>query len=95
MVTIDMDTNTPEAAGPVLTVPQAAAELNCSASFVYKMMNLGEIAFERRGRRKMPLARSVAEYRQRSLVPSQAGAGEGRSATHPRRYLHLFAKEQR
>src|SRR6266498_4529923 len=52
--------------GRLLTVKEAAAELHCSISFVYKLIDTGQVACERRGRRKLPLAVSLAEYRQRS-----------------------------
>ena len=49
--------------GPLLTVKEAAVELHCSISFVYKLMQTGQLSFEQRGRRRLPLAVSVAEYR--------------------------------
>lgn len=55
-----------------MTVREAAAELQCSISFVYKLMAQGQVAYECRGRRKLPVAESVAEYRQRNLVPVTA-----------------------
>jgi excisionase family DNA binding protein len=90
-----MHTQVAEEVGPVLTVREAASELKCSISFVYKLMNLGELAFERRGRRKLPLARSVSEYRQRNVVHSSSKAGLGPTPTQPRRYMHLFSKGRR
>lgn len=60
-----------EPAADTLTVNEAAAVLNCSISFVYKLMDQGQVAFERRGRRKLPVAASVSEYRQRNLVPAE------------------------
>jgi excisionase family DNA binding protein len=51
---------------PLLTVKEAAAELHCSISFVYKLMQTGQLSFEQRGRRRLPLAFSVAEYRERN-----------------------------
>ena len=53
-----------------MTVKEAAKELNCSISFVYKMLREGQIAYERRGRRKLPVASSVAEYREQNLAPN-------------------------
>src|SRR5438270_7793167 len=47
-----------------LTVKAAAFELNCSISFVYKLMYLGQLAYEKRGRRRLPTVASIAEYRQ-------------------------------
>lgn len=58
-------------AADTLTVNEAAIVLNCSISFVYKLMDQGQVAFERRGRRKLPVTASVKEYRQRNLVPVQ------------------------
>lgn len=52
----------------LLTVKEAAEEMRCSISFVYKLMVTGQLAFEKRGRRKLPIAESVAEYRQRNTV---------------------------
>jgi excisionase family DNA binding protein len=60
-----------ESATDTLTVNEAAAVLNCSISFIYKLMDQGQVAFERRGRRKLPVTASVSEYRQRNLVPAQ------------------------
>jgi hypothetical protein len=40
------------------------------------------------GRRKLPVAESIAEYRQRNLVP--ATAKEPKSARTPYQYKHLF-----
>jgi excisionase family DNA binding protein len=54
-----------------MTAKQAAAELQISLSFLYKLLDQGEIAFERRGKRKLPIEASVAEYRRRNLVPAQ------------------------
>lgn len=88
-------TTTPVALDELLTVREAATLLKISGSFVYKLMKTGQLAFERRGRRKMPLAKSVAEYRERSLVPSQPRSGESLPSAHPRSYLHLFSKEKR
>lgn len=77
------------------TVREAAAELRCSISFVYKLMKNGELAFERRGRRKMPLVRSVSEYRQRNLVQPLAPAGLGQPPSRPGRYMYLFSRGRR
>ena len=90
-----MNNHNSEAVGPVVTVKEAATEMKCSISFVYKLMKIGELAFERRGRRKMPLAVSLANYRRRNLVQPLSTATESRSAFLPRSYLHLFTKERR
>ena len=79
--------------GELLTVCEAAELLKCSESLVYKLMKLGEIAYERRGRRKLPLARSVADYRQRNLVEANTSTGAGAPPPRPGRYLHLFSKK--
>lgn len=71
-----------------MTVREAAAELQCSISFVYKLMTQGQVAYECRGRRKLPVAESVAEYRQRNLVPATAKASKPAKA--PYQYKHLF-----
>lgn len=52
-----------------MTVKQAAGRLQVSQSYVYKLLEQGEIAFERRGRRRLPIDQSVAEYIERNLVP--------------------------
>jgi excisionase family DNA binding protein len=54
-----------------MTAKQAASELQISLSFLYKLLDQGEIAFERRGKRKLPVEASVAEYRRRNLVPAE------------------------
>ncbi len=72
-----------------MTVKEAAKELTCSISLVYKLMKDGQIAYERRGRRKLPVGSSVAEYRHRNLVPARP-ASEGVQPRHPHRYKHLF-----
>lgn len=71
-----------------MTVREAAAELQCSISFVYKLMAQGQVAYECRGRRKLPVAESVAEYRQRNLV--LATAKEPKPTKAPYQYKHLF-----
>lgn len=53
-----------------MTAKQAAADLQTSLSFVYKLMDNGEIAYERRGRRRLPVDSSVADYKQRNHVPA-------------------------
>jgi len=71
-----------------MTVREAATELQCSISFVYKLMAQGQVAYECRGRRKLLVAESVADYRQRNLVP--ATAKEPKPARTPYQYKHLF-----
>ena len=71
-----------------MTVREAAVELQCSISFVYKLMSQGQVAYECRGRRKLPVAESIAEYRQRNLVP--ATAKKPKPARTPYQYKHLF-----
>jgi excisionase family DNA binding protein len=80
-----------EYAEMVTTVREAAAELHCSISFVYKLMKAGELGFERRGRRKLPLTRSVISYRQRNLVPPVIPPAATAPVCHGR-YTHLFRK---
>jgi excisionase family DNA binding protein len=72
----------------LLTVKEAAEEMRCSISFIYKLMETGQLAFERRGRRKLPTAESVAEYRQRNTV-----AANRRPTVKPRtpyQFKYLF-----
>lgn len=72
-----------------MTAKEASRELQVSLSFVYKLMDLGEIAYERRGTRKLPVAQSVEEYKQRNLVA--ASAEQHRPVKGPaRQYSHLF-----
>jgi excisionase family DNA binding protein len=72
----------------LMTVKEAALELRCSISFVYKLMKLGELSYEQRGRRKLPIDRSIREYRSRSIVH---GLLMPQSETSPaKRYRHLF-----
>jgi excisionase family DNA binding protein len=74
-----------------MTVKEAAKELTCSISLVYKLMNEGQIAYERRGRRRLPVGSSVAEYRQRNLVPARpASPGAPAKPNSPCGYQHLF-----
>ena len=75
-----------------MTVREAAAELQCSISFVYKLMAQGQVAYERRGRRKLPVAESLAEYRQRNLVP--ATAKEPKPAKAPYQFKLLFQERR-
>lgn len=74
-----------------MTVREAAAELQCSISFVYKLMTQGQVAYECRGRRKLPVAESVAEYRQPNLVP--ASAKESKPSKIPYQYQRLFQEQ--
>lgn len=71
-----------------MTVREAAVELQCSISFVYKLMTQGQVAYECRGRRKLPVAESVAEYRKRNLVP--ASPKEPKPAKTPYQFKCLF-----
>jgi hypothetical protein len=75
----------------LLTVKEAAAELHCSISFVYKLMATRQVAFERRGRRKLPLAVSLAEYRRRSRCQATVQAPRpSRSPRQPYQFQRLF-----
>ena len=76
-----------------MTVREAAVELQCSISFVYKLMTQGQVAYECRGRRKLPMAESVAEYRQRNIVP--ASFKEPKPAKAPYQYKHLFQERRK
>jgi excisionase family DNA binding protein len=79
-----------EPEGKLLTVKEAADELRCSISFVYKLMETGRIAFERRGRRKLPLAASISEYRQMSRVEAPSQPPADRSPKQPYQFQRLF-----
>lgn len=77
----------------LLTVKEAAAELRCSISFVYKLMAARQIAFEQRGRRRLPLANSVAEYRLKNTFPAEAHPSrpaKGSSHRTAYQYQRLF-----
>jgi excisionase family DNA binding protein len=78
-----------------LTVQEAAAELNCSISFVYKLMYVGELVYERRGRRKLPTAASIAEYRNRNIVRASQRFEYPKDAHEPYVYQQLFKKVKR
>jgi excisionase family DNA binding protein len=77
-----------------MTVKETAGSLNCSISFVYKLMRTGQLAYEMRGRRKLPLAASVEEYRQRNIV--SAKSQPARRSKPPKTghvFTHLFQPE--
>ncbi len=74
-----------------MTVKEAASELRCSISFIYKLMDSSEIAYERRGRRKLPVASSVAEYRDRNMVPARSPEEPSARPKGAYRFRHLFA----
>ena len=79
-----------------LTVQEAASELNCSISFVYKLMYLGELIYEKRGRRRLPTAASIADYRNRNIVrASQRFDFPKKNAHEPYVYQQLFKKVKR
>jgi excisionase family DNA binding protein len=81
----------PSEASRLLTVKEAAAELYCSLSFVYKLMRTGQLAFERRGRRKLQQAASVAAYRQRNTCPATPQPSRpSRSPRQPYQFQRLF-----
>ena len=59
---------------------------------IHKLMREGKVAYERRGRRKLPVESSVAEYRQRNLVTAKlTPAGSKPSPNTPYQYKHLFS----
>lgn len=76
----------------LFTVKEAAAELRCSISFIYKLMLTGQIAYERRGRRKLPIATSVADYRRRNTHPAAPALPPSpvKSARQPYQFQRLF-----
>ena len=78
--------------GPTMTVKEAAGELNCSISLVYRLMNARELAYERRGRRKLPTKESVAEFRRRNLVVAALGQSTPASPAVSLTYRHLFQR---
>jgi excisionase family DNA binding protein len=71
---------------------EAALVLNVSRSYIYKLMDIGEIAYEKRGRHRLPVDASVAEYKARNLVP--ASPKEHKPVKGPaHQYKHLFTKK--
>lgn len=75
-----------------MTAKQAAVELQVSLSFVYKLTDQGEIAFEWRGCRKLLVEKSVADYKRRNLVP--ATPGQHKPVKGPANgFKHLFNNE--
>jgi len=88
----DLSTN-PNLGVITVTVKEAAKELACSISFVYKLMRERQIAFERRGRRKFPVNSSVAEYQQRNFVAAKPKPIKSKASSGPYRYKHLFQDE--
>jgi len=50
-----------------MTVKEAADVLNVSVSFIYKLMDTRRLAYEKRGRKKLPVDGSVAEYQKQNL----------------------------
>jgi excisionase family DNA binding protein len=76
-----------------MTVKEAAKELNCSLSFVYKLLRTGQLAYEKRGRRKLPIAASVDEYRQRNIVPvAEPSSRPAASERSGYVFKHLFQR---
>jgi excisionase family DNA binding protein len=73
-----------------MTVKEAAKELTCSISFIYKLMRIGQLAYEMRGKRKLPVAASVEEYRQRNLVPAQKPLELAKSKRRKEPYQYEF-----
>src|SRR5262249_21903272 len=80
---------------PTLTVKEAAERLACSISFVYKLMRQGELAYETRGRRKLPTSESVAQYRVRNTVPARPTPSRvGKPPKTPHQFKYLFQRNK-
>lgn len=78
-----------------ITVKEAADELGCSPSFVYKLMKLGQLAYEKRGRFKRPLLPSIHAYRLRNIVPAKhAPPIPGEPLASGYRFKHLFQNKK-
>jgi len=78
-----------------LTVKEAAKQLTCSISFVYKLMSQGELAYETRGRRKLPTSESVAQYRLRNTVPAQQAPSRFvKPPKTPYQFKYLFQRNK-
>lgn len=77
------------------TVKAAAAQLNCSISFVYKLMYLGQLAYEKRGRRRLPTAASILAYRQRNTVLASERSNRPSTSHEPYQFKHLFQQRKR
>ncbi|MBX7105376.1 MAG: helix-turn-helix domain-containing protein [Gemmataceae bacterium] len=80
--------------GRTLTVKQAAQQLNCSISMVYRLMVRRELAYERRGRKRLLTLDSIAEYRRRNLVPAESAVALSSKTDGSKRYRHLFRDRQ-
>lgn len=80
----------------LLTVREAASELRCSESFVYKLLRTGQIAYERRGRRKLPTFASVCDYRLRNSIPAleQEPFRPAEPSRLPYQFKHLYQKKR-
>lgn len=72
-----------------MTAKKAAVVLNVSRSYIYKLMDLGEIAFEKRGRFRLPVDASVADYKARNLVPATPKQHRPVKGA-PYQFQHLF-----
>lgn len=80
---------------PSITVKEAANELGCSPSFIYRLMKLGQLAYEKRGRFKRPLLVSIHAYRLRNIVPAeQAPPIHGEPLASGYRFKHLFQNKK-
>ncbi len=80
---------------PSITVKEAADEPDCSPSFIYKLMKLGHLAYEKRGRLKRPLLPSIHAYRLRNIVPARhAPPIPGESLVSGYRFKHLFQNKK-
>ena len=51
-----------------MNVKEAAAELGVSVHMIYKLMRTGQLAYLQVGRRRLPIANSLTEYRQKNTV---------------------------
>lgn len=79
--------------GRPMTVKEAAQELTCSISLVYRLMERGELAYERRGRRRLPIWESVVDFRRRNVVPAKKQGASVPPVAGQRKYKHLFQKD--
>ncbi len=77
-----------------MTAKDASRELQVSLSFVYKLMDQGEITYERRGTRKLPVDQSVEEYKRRNLVAASAEQHRPVKGPAPQ-FSHLFTARKK
>lgn len=69
------------------TVKQAAAKLDCSAAFVYRLIRDRLVTHERRGRKILLSDQALEEYKQRTQVQATTAPP---APPKPSGFRHLF-----